>query len=92
MVMSSMRIPSNRVSENQSKRMNNSAYHIILFHAAIELVKSLCYECMQSRSKAPCTLILLFPHKIFNSLTVNHTILMMSVQRIWYWIDKLSPN
>ena len=49
MVMSSMRIPSNRVSENQSKRMNNySAYHIILFHAAIELVKSLCYECMQS--------------------------------------------
>ena len=67
MVMSSMRIPSNRVSENQSKCMNDSAYHAILFHAAIELVKSLCYECMQSRSKAPCTLILLFPHKIFNS-------------------------
>ena len=39
MMMSSMRIPSNRVSENQSKCMNNnySAYHIILFHAAIEL-------------------------------------------------------
>ena len=37
MVMSSMRIPSNRVSENQLKRMTNSAYHIILFHAAIEL-------------------------------------------------------
>ena len=68
MVMSSMRIPSNRVSENQSKRMNNySAYHIILFHAAIELVKSLCYECMQSWSKAPCTLILLFPYQICNS-------------------------
>ena len=67
MVMSSMRIPSNRVSENQSKCMNNSAYHIILFHAAIELVKSLCYEYMQSRSKAPCTLILLFPYPICNS-------------------------
>ena len=37
MVISSMRIPSNRVSENQSKRMNNSAYHAILFHAAVEL-------------------------------------------------------
>ena len=67
MVMSSLRIPSNRVSENQSKCMNNSAYHIILFHAAIELVKSLCYEYMQSRSKAPCTLILLFPDQICNS-------------------------
>ena len=67
MMISSTRIPSNRVSENQSKRTTNSAYHIILFHAAIELVKSLCYECIQSRSKAPCTLILLFPRKIFNS-------------------------
>ena len=37
MVMSSMHIPSNRVSENQSKRTNNSAYHAILFHAAVEL-------------------------------------------------------
>ena len=37
MVMSSMHIPFNRVSENQSKRMNNSAYHAILFHAAVEL-------------------------------------------------------
>ena len=37
MVMSSLHILSNRVGENQSKRMNNSAYHIILFHAAIEL-------------------------------------------------------
>ena len=73
-----MPIPSNRVSENQSKCMNNSAYHAILFHAAVELEFVLLMHVIKIKS----TIL----H------TVNHTILMMSVQRIWYWIDKLSPN
>ena len=76
MVMSS--IPSNRVSENQSKHMTNSAYHAILFHAAVELEFVLLMHAIKIKS----TIL----H------TVNHTILTMSVQRIWYWIDKLSPN
>ena len=80
MVMSSMRIPSNRNSENQSKRMNNSAYHIILFHAAIELELVLWIHAIKIKST-----LYLNPFIPYNSYDVSSENLVLD----WQIIPKL---